>query len=467
MPLLTVSGILKQYRPDWKQKLVDLNVEKLKDKHLKWADMAFVSAMIIQKESVKEIIRRCREKGVKVVAGGPLFTSEEKETEGIDHFILNEAEITLPLFLKDLEKGTPKHRYETLGYPNLKDSPPPNWDLLKGKVKHYASMAVQFSRGCPHKCEFCDVRIMFGRNPRVKSAKQFLYELSLLHKLGFKGSVFVVDDNLIGNKIEAKKMLRELIVWQEKQGYPFRFFTEASIKLAEDKELMTLMSKANFYKVFIGIETPSKEGLKECGKSQNVKSDLTKAIKDIQGHGMMVMSGHIVGFDSDTEETFDAQINFVQENGLVIAMVGLLSVLPKTDLERRLREEGRLLGKTTGENTDMLTFVPKMDKDVLIKGYHHILRTIYSSREYYKRVDSFIRSYKPTVKVPFGISDLKGLRALAISTLRIGFSIKDGPYFWSLLIKTLFKKPKAFAVAVELAICRLHFQSVANRIINQ
>jgi len=466
LPLLTVSGILKSHRPDWHQKLVDLNVERLRDQDLEWADMVFVSAMIIQEESVKEIVERCRKhNNLKIVAGGPLFISQAAETAGIDYFVLGEAEVTLPLFLQDLENGNARHRYETEIKPDLKISPPPNWELLKGKFKHYSAMSVQYSRGCPHKCEFCDIRIMFGQAPRVKENAQFIAELESLYKAGYKGSVFVVDDNFIGNKGRVKSLLPTLKEWLAQRKYPFKFMTEASIILASDDDLLTGMSEANFYKVFLGLETPSQDALQECNKGQNVKVDLVKAVHKIQAHGMMVMSGHIVGFDSDDESIFERQIEFIQKIGVPIAMVGLLSVLPKTDLEKRLKKEKRLIAKATGENANALNFIPKMDKEVLISGYRQLLNTIFAPKEYYERIDVFLKQYKPTVKRKLDFAIWGELRALLLGSLKLGFS-KHGYYYWRLIVKTLLTKPKAFSEAVELAICGVHFRSVTLRIVS-
>ncbi len=465
LPSLTVAGILRELRPDWQQKLVDLNIERLSEEDLAWADMIFVSAMIIQEKSVLEIIEKCQKyESLKIVAGGPLFTLQEEETEGVHHFVLGEAEVTLPSFIQDFEEGVAKHRYETEAKPDLCITPPPHWDLLRDKFKYYSSMSVQYSRGCPHKCEFCDIRIMFGQKPRVKGNEQFIHELDLLYDTGYRGSIFIVDDNFIGNKRKVKSLLPILEAWQKQRQYPFKFFTEASIKLAADEELMAGMSAANFHKVFLGLETPSTDALKECNKGQNVKVDLVEAVHKIQAHGMMVMSGHIVGFDSDDETIFERQIEFIQKMGVSIAMVGLLSVLPKTDLEKRLRSEERLLAKTTGENSNALTFIPKMDKEVLLNGYYQLLTTIYGSRGYYKRIHVFLKHYKPTVKRGGKKVNGSELRAFLLSSVRIGLS-KDGFRYWWLLAKTITTKPRAFSEAVELAICGVHFSSVTRRIV--
>jgi len=307
---------------------------------------------------------------------------------------------------------------------------------------------------------------MFGEKPRVKGNDQFIRELELLYNAGYRGSVFVVDDNFIGNKVKVKSLLPQLRDWLAKHKYPFKFMTEASINLAKDTTLMNLMSQANFYKVFLGLETPSVDALKECNKGQNVKVDLIEAVHKIQSHGMMVMSGHIVGFDSDTESIFERQVEFIQKIGVPMAMVGLLSVLPKTDLEKRLRNEKRLLTKMTGENANILTFIPKMDKNVLINGYYKLLSTIYAPKEYYERIDVFLKHYKPTVKRNISFSKWSEARALFLGSLRLGFS-RHGYYYWRLLAKTILTKPKAFSEAVELAICGLHFRSVTLRIVGK
>ncbi len=464
LPLLTVGGILKKLKPHWYQRLIDLNVEKLRDKDLEWADMVFVSAMIIQEKSVLEIVEKCKlHEHLKIVAGGPLFTSQATETEDIDYFVLGEAEVTLPQFLQDLDNSHPHHRYETDIKPELSLTPPPHWELLEDKFKFYSSMSVQYSRGCPHMCEFCDIRIMFGQKPRLKDDVQFIHELELLYNTGYRGSVFIVDDNFIGNKVKVKKLLSILRDWLVKHNYPFKFMTEASINLASDEELMSAMSKANFYKVFLGLETPSKDALQECNKGQNIKVDLVEAVHQIQAHGMMVMSGHIVGFDSDDESIFERQIEFIQEIGVAHVMVGLLTVLPKTDLEKRLGKENRLLNKTTGENTGALTFVPKMDKEALINGYYHLLQTIYAPKAYYKRIDVFLEQYKPTVKCRVKTADWGNAKAFVLASCRLGLS-SQGLYYWRLVAKTLINKPKVFTEAIELAICGIHFRSVTKRI---
>ncbi|MFC1843984.1 B12-binding domain-containing radical SAM protein [Thermodesulfobacteriota bacterium] len=455
--LLTVGAMLP---PAWEKKLVDVNVESLRDEQILWADMVFISAMIIQKKSAQEIIDRCKNLGRKVVAGGPAFTTRHEDFSGVDHFVLNEAEVTLPLFLDDLAAGNLQRMYASKEKPTLIETPVPLWSLIN--MKDYATLAVQYSRGCPYNCEFCDIIIMNGRHPRTKSAAQIKKEFQALYDAGWRKSVFIVDDNFIGNRHEVKKMLPELIDWQQEHNFPFSLLTEASIDLAKDEKLMQMMSRANFFKVFLGLETPDHQSLKECGKYQNVALNLVEAVNIIHRHGMQVMGGFIVGFDNDTESIFEAQIKFIQQIGVVTAMVGMLTALPKTRLWHRLETEGRLLSEATGENTDgSLNFVPAMGAENLMAGYRKILKTIYSPKCYYQRINTFIASYTPTVRTKIKREDLV---AFWKSAWRIGVISRARFRYWKLLVETLIKKRMALPIAVELAIYGLHYDMIARRI---
>jgi len=454
--LLTVASMLPE---EWEKKLVDTNVQNLTDKDIEWADMVFISGMIVQKESAQELISRCKAKGKKVVAGGPVFTTQHQNFKGVDHFVLNEGEITIPMFLKDLEEGNLKHMYTSMERPDVTKTPIPMWKLIN--PKKYAAMAVQYSRGCPFNCEFCDIVIMNGRVPRTKTPEQVVNEFQALYDAGWRGTVFVVDDNFIGNKLKAKELLPGLIKWQKDHNYPFALLTEASTNMADDEELMDLMTSANFSKVFLGLETPSVEGLKEAGKMQNVSRNLSETVKTIQQHGMQVMGGFIVGFDSDTEKIFRTQIDFIQEIGCVVAMVGVLNALPQTRLWHRLKAEGRLLKETTGDNTIAnVNFVPKMGADKLLDGYREILATIYSPKQYYERIHTFIRNYNPKVKAKVKLQEV---RAFLKSIWKIGVLSRARFHYWKLLGSTLIKKRKALPIAVELAIYGTHFQKVAEK----
>ena len=456
LSLMTLGAMLPK---EWNIKLVDVNVSLLTDEAIGWADIVFIGGMIVQADSAAEIIHRCKEQSKVVVAGGPLFTTGFEDFPEVDHFVLGEAEITLPLFLQDLEAGNPQHLYQSAERPDVTKTPAPLWSLIN--FKDYVTMSVQFSRGCPFNCEFCDIIIMNGRTPRTKTSEQLLAEFDGLYAAGWRSSVFIVDDNFIGNKVRAKAMLKALIGWQKEHQYPFKFFTEASTNLADDDEMLDLMSAANFYKVFLGIETPEDATLIHTGKVQNAGRDIVEAVHKINRHGMQVMAGFIVGFDTDTEKIFDTQIHFIQEMGVVTAMVGMLTALPQTRLYNRLKAEGRLVSKSTGGNTDgTLNFIPTLDRGILTDGYKRILTTIYSPTKYYERINTFISHYKPTVRTRLSETDM---RAFTRSLWAIGLLSPSRSLYWKLILKTMLKNRKAVPAAVELAIIGLHYEKVTKR----
>jgi len=455
--LLTVGAMLPT---NWSKKLIDINVEALKDEDIAWADIVMVSAMIVQKESAQAVLIQAKEAGKITIAGGPVFTTGHEGFTHVDHFVLGEAEVTLPLFLADFAKGQACAVYQSDIRPTITETPIPLWSLIA--FKNYATMAVQNSRGCPFNCEFCDIIVMNGRKPRVKDAHQLVCELDSLKCAGWQGAVFIVDDNFIGNKPRVKEMLPKLIAWQKEHGYPFKLFTEASVNLAADDELLVLMRDANFFKVFLGIETPIAESLEECRKTQNTGVDLAEAVRKIQRHGMQVMGGFIVGFDTDPKHIFTAQVDFIQKTGIVTAMVGLLNALPKTALWYRLEKEGRILRDTAGNNLDgILNFVPRMDTQYLINGYKSILNEIYSPKKYYERVHRFMHHYKPAVR---GTVSRVDIIAFAKSVWHIGIWSRSNYLYWQLLIRTFFTKIKAFPLAVELAIQGEHFRKIVHAI---
>jgi len=456
--LLTVASLLPK---DWEKKVIDENVSKISNDDILWADMVFISAMIVQKKAAQRIINKCKSLGRKVVCGGPAFTTGYKNFKNVDYFILNEAEITLPLFINDLKQNKARKVYTSTERPDIRSTPIPSWDLIN--FSDYSTMLVQYSRGCPFNCDFCDIIIMNGRVPRTKTPEQVIREFQILYDKGWRDGVFIVDDNFIGNKSNVKEMLPSIIEWQKNRNYPFKLLTEASTNLADDDELMQLMVNANFEKIFLGIETPDTESLKECGKFQNVKRNLVDTIKKIHRKGMQVMGGFIVGFDNDKENIFDRQIKLIQESGVVTAMVGVLTALPETKLWKRLKGEGRILKETSGGNTDgNINFIPIMGKEKLIKGYKKILSTIYSPKEYYKRIAKFIQDYNPVAK---GRITWNNILALARSNWEIGVKSSSRFLYWKLLIKTFFTKIKAFPVAVELAIQGLHYQKITSKLV--
>ena len=460
--LLTVAAMLPE---EWQKKLVDMNVTSLNNEDIKWADYVFISAMVVQRESVKEVIARCNNLGASVIAGGPLFTTGYEEFAGVDHFVLGEAEVTLPLFLEDLNNSCAKYIYSSDERPDISNTPIPLWSLIN--MKNYTSMNIQYSRGCPFDCEFCDIIILNGHKPRTKDRQQVVNELEALYRHGWRGGLFIVDDNFIGNKKKLKsETLPAIIKWTEEKGYPFAFFTEASINLADDEELMQLMVKAGFDRVFIGIETPNEESLVECNKVQNKGRDLAASVKKIQNHGLEVQGGFIVGFDSDPISIFKSQINFIQNSGIVTAMVGLLNAPRGTRLYQRLKKENRLLKDISGDNTDFsINFVPKMDSETLLNGYKHIVNTIYSPRQYYERIRTFLKEYKPP-RLKWRTSQLRfyHIEGFIKSIWFLGLKDKGRRYYWKLFFSTLFKKPKLLYLSIIFSVYGFHFRKVAEKL---
>lgn len=454
--LITVAALLPEH---YEKRLIDMNVTKLKDRDLLWADYVFISAMVVQKESVQEVLKRCQTLNVKTVAGGPLFTSEPEEFPEVDHFVLNEGELTIPAFIRDLENGTAQRLYTSSNWADLSQTPVPLWHLID--QKKYATMNIQYSRGCPFNCDFCNITSLFGHVPRTKEASQLRAELNALYESGWRGGAFFVDDNFIGNKRKLMyEILPSLIEWMEEKHYPFAFLTETSINIADDEELMRMMVKAGFDTVFIGIETPNEESLEECNKIQNKNRNMIESVKKIQSFGLQVLGGFIVGFDNDTASIFDNLIHFIQQSGIAAAMVGLLNAPKGTKLYQRLAGEGRLLESFTGNNTDFsMNFIPKMDQNLLAKGYQRIVKTIYSPRQYYERVLTFLKQYTP-VNSPNMQVNFTNIRAFSRSMFRLGILGKERRYYWKLILWSLFKRPQVFPLAVTLSIYGYHFRRV-------
>ncbi|MBN1452965.1 MAG: DUF4070 domain-containing protein [Anaerolineales bacterium] len=454
--LLTVAAMLPSH---WEKRLVDLNVRKLNEQDLAWADMAFISAMAIQRNSAQQVIARCKAAGLKVVAGGPLFTAEPDQFSDVDHFILNEAELTLPPFLSDLEASCTQRVYTSSEFPDIRNTPAPLWELLE--IKHYATMAIQYSRGCPFDCEFCNITVLFGHRPRVKTAGQIIRELDELYQLGWRSGVFFVDDNFIGNKKHLKENLLPALIEWRKDKTGMTFHTEVSINLADDEELMNLMAQAGFNMVFIGVETPDDESLIECNKKQNRRRDMIEDIKRIQRSGMQVQGGFIIGFDSDTPSIFQKQIEFIQKSGIVTAMVGLLQAPIGTRLYERLKHEGRLLSAFSGDNVDGTTnIIPKMNLDVLQKGYKTVVNYLYAPKNYYARVRTFLKEYKaPKVKFAF---DFEYILAFFRSIIQLGIIDKERAHYWKLFFWTLFRRPRLFPLAIAFSIYGYHFRQVCS-----
>ena len=453
--LLTVAAMLPQ---SWEKRVVDMEVRRLKSSDIEWADMVFVTAMLVQKNALHKVVERCKALGKRVVIGGPYVSTSTENLPEADHIFVGESETTLPLFLEDLERGEAKPRYEAPDKPPLSLTPVPDFKLAD--LKRYAAMSIQYSRGCPFQCEFCDIIEIYGRVPRTKSNQQVLAELDALRSTGWQGTVFIVDDNFIGNKRNVKKLLPDLIEWQKQNNHPFSLLTEASVNLADDDSLLDAMRAAGFYRVFLGIETPVAESLKEAQKSQN-RGNLLDSVKKIQSYGMEVMGGFIVGFDHDPEDIFQRQISFIRDSGIPLAMVGLLTALPDTQLWRRLKKEGRLLTESCGNNTsDSLNFVPRMDPAILVAGYRTILETIYGSGEYYQRALECLRRVSGTAPEPVRYNMLSGLMALSRIILKLGLLDRERREFWKYFRRSIIEHRENFAHSMRLAAMGYHFRKL-------
>lgn len=454
--LLTVSAML----PDiWERRLVDLNVEPLDSEDIEWADIVFASAMIVQKESLEQVIKLCHAHGKPIAVGGPYVSTGAVNLPAADYIFVGEAETTLRQFVSDLERGSPLRVYKPSERPSLAETPVPDFHLLD--YKNYSAMCVQYSRGCPFQCEFCDIIEIYGRVPRTKSNAQMLRELDALYQTGWRGMVFIVDDNFIGNKRSVKQFLPDLIKWSEKHDFPFSFITEASVNLAEDEQLLEMMREAKFSRVFLGIETPVEESLKEARKGQNTRRDLLASVRKIQSYGIEVMAGFIVGFDNDPEDIFERQIEFIRESAIPLAMVGLLTALPETQLWRRLERENRLLQESSGNNTDCsLNFIPRMDKTRLIEGYKSVLRNTYGSREYYRRALDCLSRLQQNASEPRRHTFGEEFKALARILWTLG--VRDGERFnfWRYLFRIAVFHRRNFAHAMTLAAMGYHFRKL-------
>ncbi len=458
--LITIAALLPE---EYEVRLIDMNIQKLTPDDITSADMVFLSAMIVQKESFHQVVALCNEYGTPVVAGGPYPTSSYRQITGVSHFILNEGEVTLPQFIEDLEQGRAQQIYQDETKPDITRTPPPRFDLLD--MGAYESMAVQSSRGCPFNCEFCDIIEMFGRVPRYKTPGQFLNEMNILYDMGHRGSLFIVDDNFIGNKKKARELLEHIRGWQKERDYPFSLFTEASINLAQDEPLIDLMVEAGLDTVFIGIETPITETLALTQKQQNTRADILDSVRTIQNKGIEVMGGFIVGFDSDPENIFDLQIDFIQNAGIPLAMIGTMVALPNTQLYRRLEREGRILGETDGNNTHSmeLNFVPRMPRETLMEGYKRVISTIYEPHNYFERCITLLKRIPGNANSHGSISSRQA-KAFFHSLLKQTFS-RYGLDYLHLLASALIHNPRQFPMAVNLAVKGYHFFKMTGDIV--
>lgn len=443
--LLTIGAMLPK---EWNKKLVDMNLANLSDADLKWADYVFLSAMNVQEESVREIVAQCNKAGVKIVAGGSLFTHEYERFPNIDHFVLNEAEITLPLFIEDLANGTPQARYYSEEFADVTQSPIPAFELAD--MDEYIYSIVQYSRGCPYMCDFCDVTALFGRRPRVKTSQQIIAELEALESMSDVQLVLFADDNLIGNKkILKSDLLPALIEWRKKKQPSFFFATQLTINLADDEELMRLLLEAGFRHIFIGIETPDETSLKESRKTQNLKRNQLDNIKKLHQAGFIISAGFIVGFDTDKPTIFKQQVDFIQQSGIPLPIVNILKAPPGTELFEKIKSQGRLSREfafAEGETN----IIPVMNEKMLFDGFVELINNIYTPKKSYERLIQFFTTYKHpkiTVKVPskFRMKDLKMVLRIV---LLLGIKDPNRKYFWKLIFWTLKNNRKFLDKAV-------------------
>lgn len=461
MPPLGLITVAALFPDTYRLRLVDMNVTELTDDDLDWADLVLTSTMVVQRRSLQEVIARCNRRGTPVVVGGPHPTSYFDEIHGADHYVLDEVEESFPRFLSDWEAGRAEPIYRPEGKPAVTTTPVARFDLLD--LDAYSSMALQFSRGCPFDCEFCDITKLFGRKPRTKTNEQMTAELDALYDLGWRGSVFLVDDNFIGNKKEALRLLPAVTAWQRERDYPFRLYTEASVNLVKLEPLMDAMVEAGFSMVFLGIESPNPEALLKTKKGQNTAAGdedyVLHAVRTIQSRGLEVSGGFILGLDGDGPEVFDAQVDFIQQAGIPMAMVGLLTAIRGTDLYDRLEREGRLLDESTGNNVEVtLNFEPELDRDVLIEGYRQVLARLYPPDlgSYFERCWTLLSSLGPGARPRRGVVRSEALGALR--SLRRQLLSRQAPAYLKLLARTLLHRREMFPEAVRLAIMGLHFQ---------
>ena len=448
--LLTVSAMLPQ---SWQRRMVDLNVRPLEDAELEWADVVFFSGMMVQGPFMKEQIARCKRRGLRTVVGGPIASAQDPAIADADHVVEGESEDLIAELAADLERGAARPHYKAAQLPDLTQVPLPHLHLAS--LRSYSAMAVQYSRGCPFTCEFCDIIEIYGRRPRTKTPEQVCGELDQIYRLGWRGPVFLVDDNFIGNKKNVRLLLPRLVEWMRDHKFPFSLFTEASLNLAEDPELLKLMRQAHFTRVFMGIETPVAESLKETHKLQNLRKDLLESVKLVQAHGIEVMAGFIVGFDSDPSDVFERQIQFIRDAAIPLSMVGLLTALPNTQLWRRLKAEGRLLKESLGNNTIAdLNFIPKMDAQQLLAGYRRILETIYNPEEYFERAITFLSHLGAAARDPVCFSDMV---AVVRSLWRQGMRSDYRKQYWKFIAEAARHHRQHLDKAITLAIMGHHF----------
>jgi radical SAM superfamily enzyme YgiQ (UPF0313 family) len=469
--LCTVAALLPQ---DWEIRLVDRNIETLEDRALDWADVVLTGGMLPQQLDCLEVIRIARERGKVVIVGGPDATSSPHVYREANHLVLGEGEVTIPKFLADFAAGTAQPVYKDEARANVQESPTPRFDLIK--LDKYNHIGVQWCRGCPFNCEFCDIIELFGRVPRAKTNAQALKELQALYDLGYRGHVDLVDDNFIGNKKMVKQFLPDLKRWLEERAWPFEFTTEASLNLADDPELMTMMQDVGFFAIFVGIESPDEATLYAMQKRQNTRRSIVESVQKIYRHGMFVNAGFIVGFDTEQGNVAKGIITCVEDTAIPVAMVGLLYALPNTQLTRRLATEGRLHPnfdvQPVGEGdqcTAGLNYDPCRPKVEILRDYLAVVRTIYEPTQYFGRVrrvaralDGTRRRYNP----PFRrwARETKGFFRMA---RKLGFKSDTRRQFWTTFLDTLIHNPRAIRYTGALCGLYLHFGPFSTYVANR
>jgi radical SAM superfamily enzyme YgiQ (UPF0313 family) len=443
--LITLAALLPQ---SWEMRVKDMNVEPVSDDELLAADVVLVTGMLVHIPNMRALLARTKRLGVRTILGGPAVTTSPDAFPDAEHIFLGEAEGRLEPLLRALEGSEAPRVLSPLEgeRPGLHDAPPPRFDLLEGRK--YTSMSIQYSRGCPFRCEFCDIIEIFGRVPRTKTPEQVLVELDALLKTGFRGTVFVVDDNFIGNRKLVAKLLPRIEEWQRAHGWPFELYTEASVDLAAMPKLVEAMAAAGFSAVFLGIETPEPASIKEAQKLQNLKIDPAEAVHRLTRAGLEVYAGFIVGFDADGPGIFEAQRNFIASLPIPAAMIGILTALPSTQLWRRLERENRLRGPSSGDQFDRPNFDTAMDEGDLLRGYRELLGGLYTADAYYDRCEKVIDEIGVAHPVSYRPG---GLRALLKAAFRIGVKSPRRRHFWRLLRRSL-RKPRTFPRAVAMAV---------------
>ena len=463
--MITLAALLPQ---EWNIRLIDMNITQLYDSDIDWANLVFVGGMLPQQVGFLKLIDRVHARGKKVVAGGPDPTSQPEVYKSSDYLVLGEAEDTIQPFLKDLQGGVKTGvYYPSENKPDLITSPVPRFDLLS--LDDYLMIGIQFSRGCPYNCEFCDIIELYGRVPRTKTPQQIVNELSVLYDLGYRGHIDFVDDNFIGHKGKVKQALRALGKWLKAHNYPFFFSTEASINLADDEDLLGLMQDVDFRYVFIGFESVSEEVLLSNQKMQNLNRKLYDDLHKIYNYGMVVNGGYIVGFDNETSETTRLIADSIEHNKVCMAMVGLLYALPCTQLARRLKQEKRLsehtnlLDPDNRDNIDQATsglnFDTQRPRQEIIDDFVYILKEVYNGRRYFNRclrlglVLKVSRKYQPSF-----FKKLNTIRALLRLIKQLGFWPSTAYYFWRNILILLLVRPSAIEEVVNLMAMYIHFR---------